>query len=49
VYPVNHRGAETEVTNTMADMDKYECQDSEEHYWVDSDDMNPHCRRKPNA
>jgi len=30
------------------DLDYNECRNSDDHYWVDSDDMESHCRRKPN-
>jgi hypothetical protein len=31
----------------MADMSKRECVSDDEHYWVESDEMEGHCRRKP--
>jgi hypothetical protein len=30
------------------DLSERECKVSDEHYWVDSDEVRPHCRRKPN-
>lgn len=30
------------------EMDYNDCKNSEDHYWVKSDDMESHCRRKPN-
>lgn len=30
------------------DMNYNECKKSEDHYWVNSDEVKSHCRRKPN-
>lgn len=31
----------------MADKTKRQCERSNDHYWVDGDEVDDHCRRKP--
>jgi len=32
-----------------SDMSYDECRSSDDHYWVSSDEMESHCRRKPDS
>ncbi len=27
---------------------KYECENSDDHYWADGGELKPHCRKNPN-